>query len=70
MLVFADDMIIISNLEDDLMVLKSILELWCRDFRMKISAEKSNILSPDPDIRCRVSDITLGETDCLGMVNH
>ena len=62
---FADDIIIISNSEVDLLALKSILKLWCKDFGMKISAEKSNIISPDVNISCMLSDLSLGETDCL-----
>ena len=58
-LLFADDKIIISNSEVDLLALKR-----------KISAAKSSIISPDSGISCRISDLTSRETDCLGMVNH
>ena len=37
---------------------------------MQIFAAKPNIISSDADIRCTISDLTSGETDCLGMVNH
>ena len=67
---FADDIIIISNTETDLLALKSILELWCRDFEIKISATKSNIISLDTDISCMIADLISEETDYLGIVNH
>ena len=69
-LLFADDIIIVSNLEADLLILKSIIELWCRDFGMKISATKSSIIATDVDISCTIVDLISGETDYLGIVNH
>ena len=69
-LLFADDIIIASNLEADLLILKNIKELWCRDFGMKISATKSSIIATDADISCTLIDLISGETDYLGIVNH
>ena len=40
-LLFADDIILISNSPESLAQLKTVLEQWCKDFRMKISISKN-----------------------------
>ena len=42
---FADDIFLVSNCEDDLDELKQILEGWCYNFRMKISAKKTQVIA-------------------------
>ena len=43
---FADDIFLISQCEEDLEELKAILEGWCFNFNMKISAKKTQIIAP------------------------
>ena len=42
---FADDIFLIGTCEEDLDELKQILERWCFDFRMKVSAKKTQVLA-------------------------
>ena len=44
-LLFADDIIILAESPDDLLAMKSILEQGCKDFRMKISAAKTSVIT-------------------------
>ena len=46
-LMSADDIILLANNEQDLNVLKNILENWCSRFKMKISVKKTQVISPD-----------------------
>ena len=48
-LLFADDIILISN---SLEMLKGILETWCINFRMKIS--KTNVITSLEDLVCSI----------------
>ena len=51
-LLFADDIIILGRTTEELDQLRGILEGWCEDFRMTISAAKTNVISPDKDYVC------------------
>ena len=42
---FADDIFLVSNCDVDLDELKQILEGWCYNFRMKISAKKTQVIA-------------------------
>ena len=68
-LLFADD-IILSSSPDDLLLLKGVLELWCKDFRMSVSASKSKIISPSDDLVCVLADLITGESDILELVSN
>ena len=46
-LLFADDVIVFANNKTDLEQLKEALEEWCERHKMKISPEKSQIITPD-----------------------
>ena len=43
--IFADDLLIISPTKSGLIILLSVLNPWCVDFKMKISETKSKIVS-------------------------
>ena len=59
-LIFADDIIILASSITDLQVLRGILEVWCLHFRKKISAPKSNVISPNVDfLRLLTFDVFL-----------
>ena len=44
-LLFADDIILIAEKEEDIVKLKRILEKWCYNFNMKISCPKSQLIT-------------------------
>ena len=69
-LLFADDIIILADNPEDLLSMKSILEQWCRDFRMKISAAKTSVITPDTDLECLITDLISGEVDVIEHVSH
>ena len=69
-LLIADEIIIISNSSAALLSRKGILGGWSRDFRMKISAPKSNIISLDSDLICVISDLIYGESSPLDLVSE
>ena len=48
-LFFADDLSILADNEEDLKVLITVLEKWCKDFKMKVSIKKTKIVGPDSD---------------------
>ena len=49
-LLFADDLLLISPAKSGLIILLSVLNTWCVDFKMKISETKSKIVSTVDDI--------------------
>ena len=51
-LLFADDIIVLGRTTAELDHLRAILEGWCEDFKMKVSAAKTNMISPDKDYVC------------------
>ena len=55
-LLFADDIIILGRYTEEIERLKGILEVWCRDFRMKVSAPKTNVITPDKEYICQLHD--------------
>ena len=55
-LLFADDIILISNSPETLELLKGILETWCINFRMKISISKTNVITSLEDLVCFIQD--------------
>ena len=48
-LFFADDLVLIGANPEDLSRLLTCLETWCQDFKMKVSIEKSKVISPLPN---------------------
>ena len=56
---FADDIILIGTCEEDLDKLKQILEGWCFDFRMRVSAKKTQVLASG-EYDWVIMDIDLG----------
>ena len=64
-LLFADDIILLSDAEEDLTTLKNIMEKWCWDFKMKMSPGKTNIITSIVDFLCLLNDIALDEEDIV-----
>jgi len=69
-LLFADDIIIISNSPESLAELKAILEQWCKDYKMKISISKTNIITSLEDLICKVTDTDTLEEEIVAHVNN
>ena len=69
-LLFADNIIILGTSTSDLDVLKSILENWCKDFKMMISPSKTKLITPSMDLACFITDLLSGDSDCLGLVSN
>ena len=69
-LLFADDIIIISNSTESLSILKAILEQWCKDYRMKISISKTNIITSLEDLICKITDTDTLEEEIVAHVNN
>ena len=67
-LLFADDIIILGRTPDELERLRGILEVWCKDFRMKVSAAKTNLISPDKEYTCQLHDRITQESDVIERV--
>ena len=68
-LLFADDIIILGRTTDELEQLRGILEGWCEDFRMAVSAAKTNVISPDKDYVCQLNDRSTKESEIIGHVS-
>ena len=68
-LLFADDIIILGRTTDELEQLRGILEGWCEDFRMRVSAAKTNIISPDKDYVCQLQDRIRKDAEIIGRVS-
>ena len=68
-LLFADDIIILGRTPDELERLREILEVWCKDFRMKVSAAKTNFISPDKEYTCQLHDHITQESNIIECVN-
>ena len=68
-LLFADDIIILGRTTDELEQLRGILEGWCEDFRMRVSAAKTNIISPDKDYVCQLQDRIRKDAEVIGRVS-
>ena len=49
--------------------LRAILEGWCEDFKMKVSAAKTNVISPDKDYVCQLQDRLSQESDIIKHVS-
>ncbi|VDI41607.1 Hypothetical predicted protein [Mytilus galloprovincialis] len=49
MLLYADDLVILSNTETELQTLLDALDLWCTDNKMTINDNKSNIVHFRPN---------------------
>ena len=68
-LLFADDIIILGRTTGELEQLRGILEGWCEDFRMTVSAAKTNVISPDKDYVCQLNDRITKESEIIGHVS-
>ena len=49
LLMFADDLVFITDKEDQVFQFKQLLERWSTDFKMKVSERKTQIISPNID---------------------
>ena len=47
LLMFADDLVFVTDNKDQIFQFKQILEKWSSDFRMKVSERKTQIITPD-----------------------
>ena len=70
-LLFGDDIIILGRTTVELDQLRAILEGWCEDFRMKVSAAKTNVISPDKGYVyvCQLQDRISHESDIIEHVS-
>ena len=68
-LLFADDIIILGRTTGELEQLRGILERWCEDFRMTVSAAKTNVITPDKDYVCQLNDRITKESEIIGHVS-
>ena len=66
-LLFADDIIILGMAASEFL---GALERWCRDFKMKVSPGKTKIIKPSADLAPVLTDLLLGDLDCLELVSH
>ena len=64
-LLFADNIILLLDAEEDLTTLKNIMEKWCWDFKMKMSPGKTNIITSIDNFLCLLKDIALDEEDIV-----
>ena len=48
-LLFADDIILISTSPEGLIILVNTLMNWSKDFKMKLSSDKSKVVSSETD---------------------
>ena len=55
---FADDIFLIATSDDGLEELKSILEGWSYDFRMKVSRKKTEVISPSSEKTWFLTDLS------------
>ena len=69
-LFFADDIFISANSKEDLERLKRILEQWCSDHKMKVSADKTQIISPDNSEIWTITNLEDNETFVLQHVDN
>jgi len=69
-LLFADDIILIANSPETLNQLKDILESWCLDFRMKISINKTKIITSLDDLECALQDPETLESEIVEHVSN
>ena len=69
-LLFADDIILISNSPETLNQLKDILETWCLDFRMKISISKTKLITSLEDLECALQDPETMESEIVEHVSN
>ena len=60
-LMFADDKVLAANSVEDLEELKSIIEGWCYDFKMKISQKKTQVISPESNQTWSLLDLNKGD---------
>ena len=67
-LLFADDIILLGHSEDEVSALKTILEIWCMDFRMKIGAKKTQLITPVSDAVWTIVDVVTGDIQELETV--
>ena len=66
---FGDDIIILGRTTVELHQLRAILEGWCEDFRMKVSAAKTNVISPVKGYVCQLQDRISHESDIIEHVS-
>ena len=67
-LLFADDIILLGHNEDEISALKTILEIWCMDFRMRIGAKKTQLITPISEKIWSIIDVTTGDIQDLETV--
>ena len=67
---FADDLLLAANNETSLNGLKSVLEQWARDFRMRISHKKTQVISHSENVEWCIADPETGEPLTLEQVEE
>ena len=68
-LLFADDIIMISNTPESLEELKTILETWCLNFKMRISIG-IKVISSFKELICSIQDSDTLEEEVVGHVTN
>ena len=68
-LLFADDIVLAGTSEAELKALKTVLEIWCIDFRMKIGTNKTQLVTPSSVQGWSVLDTTSGDLEELVTVD-
>ena len=69
-LLFLDDIILISNTPESLEELKSILEPWCLNFKMRISIGKTKVILSLEELVCSIQDTHTLEEKVVGHVTN
>ena len=67
-LLFANNIILLGHNEDEVSALKTILEIWCMDFRMRIGAKKTQLITPVSDVAWSIIDVATGDIQELETV--
>ena len=68
-LLFSDDIILISNTPESLEELKTILETWCLNFKMRISIG-IKVISSFTELICSIQDSDTLEEEVVGHVTN
>lgn len=69
-LLFVDDIILISNSPKSLEELKIILETWCMNFKMRISIGKTKVILLLAELLCSIQDSDILKGEVVGHVTN
>ena len=67
---FADNIVLTGTSEAELQTLKTVFEIWCTDFRMKIIRNKTKLITPISSTNWSVLDTTNGDLEELAKVDN